>query len=224
MSISNMIDSIRRRPCLFLGSNSISALRNFLDGYQAAEREYAISPDRELFPLPFRFMHEYMGYCLHDSSTKGWRLLILNACDGVEEAALQKFFEYYDEFRQIRMKRYWKAVLSEENIAWNDQMKRAYRCSGPHSTDSGPYTISDLTVKEPIFCNPQAVYVIELTISACILAVETADSIELQSQFFTCPEKAKGSSSAEIYFGPVDSWEEFDSQNISFEKKIVIGF
>lgn len=220
MGISDMIDTIRRRPGMFLGCNSITALRHFLDGYQAAEREYSIYRKEELFPLPFQYMHEYTGYRLQDLSTKGWRRQILDACNGEEETALQKFFEFYDDFRQIGMKGYWKAVLSEENIAWNDQIKTAYRCSYPDNSVLGPYTIDDLTVREPVYCSPLAVYVIALTIPACILAVETAADIRLKIRFFVSPEKAKGS--AESYFGPIDSWEEFVAENISFSKNIVV--
>ena len=216
MSIYNMIDTIRRRPSLYLGRNSITALRNYLDGYQAAEREYNICRKDELFPLPFWWMHEYVGYCLKDTSVKGWNGLILDACDGAEEAALHKFFELYDEFRQIGMKRYWKAVLSEDNIEWNDQMKRVRRC---HIDERGNH------IMEPVYRNPQAVYVVELTISAWLLAVETADNIQLETRFYASPEEAKRtgkfSGGAEAYFGPIDSWEEFSAQSISFDKDIV---
>lgn len=202
---------------MFLGSNSITALRHYLDGYQAAEREYAICRKDELFPLPFWCMHEYVAYCLKDSSVMGWNRLILNACDGAEEAALQKFFELYDEFRQIGMKRYWKAVLSKDNIAWNDQMKRARRCA--YTDEKGNH------IMEPIYRNPLAVYVVELTISAWLLAVEMTDNIQLEPRFFASSEEAKGAGrfpeGAEVYFGPIDSWEEFSAQRISFEKDIV---
>ena len=213
MSVSSMIDTIRRRPGMFLGSNSITALRHFLDGYQAAEREYAVCRKGELFPLPFRYMHEYTGYRLQEHNSMGWSHQILNACDGAEDAALQKFFEFYDEFQCVEMKRYWKVVLSEDNIAWNDQMKCVSRCAG---TDAeGNY------VMEPAYRNPRAVYVMELSISACILAVETETVLCLETWFFASPERAKGAGGAEAYFGPIDSWEEFSARNISFDKNIL---
>lgn len=217
MSVSNMIDTIRKRPGMFLGSNSITALRHFLDGYQAAEREYTVCRKGELFPLPFRYMHEYTGYRLKERNSMGWSHQILNACDGAEDAALQKFFEFYDEFRQVRMKRYWKAVLSEDNIAWNDQMKCVSHCA--NTDEEGNH------VMEPAYRDPLAVYVMELTIPACIFAVETETDLRLERWFFTSPEKAKGASmfpmGAEVYFGPVDSWEEFSARNLSFDKNIV---
>ena len=225
MDIFDMIDLIRRRPGMFIGSNSITALFHYLNGYQAAERENGTCRKGELFPLPFRYMHEYTGYRLQNRSTAGWCRQILDSCDGAEDAALQRFFELYDDFKQVRMKRYWKAVLSEDNIAWNDQMKGSYRCTGPNASGPGLYTLADLPGKEPIYRSPLAAYVIELTISACILAVETAADIRLEIQFFAAPEKAKGGvrfpKGLESYFGHIDSWEEFTASNISFDKNIV---
>ena len=218
MGISNMIDIIRKRPGAYLGSNSITALMHFIDGYQFAERELAVCRKGELFPLPFPYMHEYAGYRLKSCYTVGWRDQILRFCNGDEEAAFWKFFEIYDEFNQVRMKRYWKAVLSGDNIAWNDQMEHAYamrwlKVNGKYSN-----------VKEPIYKDPLAVYVMELTISVYIFAVETANDIELERRFFMSLQKVKGNQpgGVERYFGPIDRWEEFNGSNISFHKKIVV--
>lgn len=220
MSINSMIDLIRRRPGMFLGSNSISALCHFLNGYRAAEREHAIYRTGELLPLPFLYMHEYTGYRLRDHSNMGWCHQILNSCDGVEDIALQKFFEFYDGFIRVRMRRYWKAILTEDNIACNNQMKRACSCSvRPGYTGFGLYT-NNMDVREPIYRNPLAAYVIELTIPVYILAVETTAEIKLERWFFSSFEKAKGG--AESYFDLIDSWEEFTGHNISFDKNIVI--
>ncbi|MDE6926507.1 MAG: hypothetical protein K2P59_14850 [Acetatifactor sp.] len=200
---------------MFLGSNSITALRHFLDGYQAAEREYAVCRKGELFPLPFQYMHEYVGYRLKERNNMGWTCQILNACGGAEDVALQKFFEFYDEFRQIRMRRYWKAVLSEDNIARHDQVKCVSHSDG---TD-----VEGDHVMNPAYRNPLAVYVMELTIPVCIFAVETETDLCLARWFFTSAEKAKRAGmfprGVEACFGPVDVWKEFSARNISFDKK-----
>ena len=216
---------------MFIGSNSITALYHYLNGFQAAERSYDLCQKEKLFPLPFKYMHEYTGYRLQDRSTAGWCRQILNSCDGNEEEALQKFFEFYDGLKQIRMNRYWKAVLSEDNIAWNNQMKGAYRCTNSNNSNAsnlGLYTLADLPDREPIYRNPLAVYVIGLTIPVWILAVETVFDVQLKIQFYTSLEKAKGGGlfpeGAEIYFGHIDSWEEFTALNIAFDKNIVFGF
>ena len=228
MDISNKIDMIRRRPGMFIGGNSITALWHYLNGYQAAERENAIYRKDGMFPLNFQYMHAYTEYRLRTHDTRGWYYLILNSCNGVEDAALQKFFELYDGFIRVRMRRYWKAVLTQDNIAWNNQMKRACSCSTrPGYTGFGVGgRLDDMTVREPIYHNPLAVYVIELTIPAYILAIETASAIELERRFFPSRESAMGNKlfpeGAEVYLGPIDSWEEFIAHNISFNKSIVI--
>ena len=175
-------------------------------------------PEGRIVPLPFQYMHEYTGYRLKYSDNSGWCNQILRSCDGDEEAAFWKFYEIYDEFNLVRMKRYWKAVLSEDNIAWNDQMEHAYamrwlKVNGKYSN-----------VKEPIYKDPLAVYVMELTISVYIFAVETANDINLKRRFFMSLEKVKGNQpeGVESYFGPIDRWEEFNGSNISFDKKIVV--
>ena len=112
MSILNMIDLIQKRPGMFIGSNSITALFHYLNGYHAAELENGIYRKGAFFPLPFKYMHEYTGYRLKEHNNAGWCYQILNSCNGAEDIALQKFFEFYNDFKQVRMKRYWKAVLS----------------------------------------------------------------------------------------------------------------
>lgn len=228
MSIYNIIDRIRKHPSLYLGGKSISSLLHYLDGYQTAEREFNANQSGILFPLPFSYMHEYTRYRLKNTPySMGWCDRILCACGGDEEAALWKFFEYYDGFIRVRMRRYWKAILSRDNIAWNNQMEHTY-CLRPKKTGhgAGPYSFDELTfVKEPIYLDPLNVYIIELTIPAYILAVETASDIQLTRSFFTSLESAKGighCEGAEKYFGPVDAWEELTARTISFSKNIVI--
>lgn len=228
MSIFNIIENTRKWPGLYLGGKSITALSHFLNGYQIAERDLAVGRNGEIFPLSFQYMHDYTTYRLKNpNSSMGWCDQILRSCDGDEEAALWKFYELYDGFVRVRMRRYWKAVLSKDNIAWNNQMEHAYTIRPKKDNRSGPCQFDELTyVKEPVYLNPIAVYMIELTIPAYILAVETVSAIELKPQFYFSSESAKGTGhfpeGAEIYFGPIDSWEEFTGRNISFAKNIVV--
>lgn len=234
MSIYSIIDSIRKYPGLYLGDKSITSLLHYLDGYQAAERDLAARHSGELFPLPFPYMHDYTAYRLKNPhSSMGWRDQILRSCDGNEEEALWKFYELYDGFIRVRMRKYWKAVLSEDNIAWNNRMEHSYTLrpkkigDGPEGPTGGPFAYRELTyVKEPVYLDPLAVYMIELTIPACILAVETASGIRLKLSFYSSPESAKGTGhfpeGAEIYFGPISSWEEYTGRTMSFSKNILL--
>lgn len=204
MSIFNMIDRIRKRPGMYLGSCSITALSHFLCGYQAAELDYGLYRRGNIVPLQFEYMHEFTKMKLSSRDNRGWCGHILKFCNGDEEKALNQFFELYDEFVQIRIKRYWKAVLTEKNIQWNNSMEHAYTMS-----ENG---------KKPIYENPIAVYVIELTIPAYVLAVETSNDMKFGTQFFPSFEQAKGShtipAGAEVYFGKIDLWEEFSDDSI----------
>lgn len=204
MSIFNRIDCIRKRPGMYLGSSSIIALSHFLCGYQAAELDYGLYRREKLVPLQFEYMSEFTKMKLNSRDNLGWCHQILKFCDGDEEKALNQFFELYDEFVQIRIKRYWKAVLTEKNIQWNNSMEHAY--------------IMRENGKRPIYENPIAVYVIELSIPAYILAVETSNDMEIGTQFFPSFEQAKGShtipSGAGVYFGKIDLWEEFADDSI----------
>lgn len=205
---------------MFLGGNSISALWHFLDGYYAAELEYAIYQTGKIFPLSFRYMHEYTGFRLHDRSNMGWCAQILKVCDGAEDAALQKFFEFYDGFIRVRMRRYWKAVLIKDNVAYSDSMKGGWRYSDPRKPYAGLglYPVDDF-VREPLYHSPQTAYVMELTIPVCIIAVETAADIRPDTCFFTSCANAQ--KSIESRLGPVSCWEEFTASNITFDKKII---
>lgn len=205
-----MIRKIQTRPGMYIGSNTLTSLEHFLDGYQAAERDFGVGMCRNgnLFPPDFYYMHNFADFRLQtECLCAGWRHNILTYCHGDEEKALNLFFDLYQEFRQLKMKRYWKAVLTKENIAWNDKMKRCYSVR-----EHGP---------EPVYKNPIAVYALELTIPVCMLAVETTSEVLTERQFFSSADEAKGNhSGAEIYFGKIDTWEEAESNNLYFNKVI----
>lgn len=208
--LHRMIRKIQTRPGMYIGSNTLTSLEHFLDGYQAAERDFGVGMCRNgnLFPPDFYYMHNFADFRLQtECLCAGWRHNILTYCHGDEEKALNLFFDLYQEFRQLKMKRYWKAVLTKENIAWNDKMKRCYSVR-----EHGP---------EPVYKNPIAVYALELTIPVCMLAVETTSEVLTERQFFSSADGAKGNhSGAEIYFGKIDTWEEVEANNLYFNKAI----
>lgn len=210
MDLFQIINKIKKRPGMYLGSNSITALSHFLNGYQTAYHDLEIYWNGWLFPLDFKYMSEFTNIRLKYDNTMGWFNNILNFCDGDEKTALYKFFDLYDEFRQVHMKRYWKAILTENNIQYNNSMEHTYML-----TENG---------KKPIYTNPSAVYVIETDIPAFILAVETEEYIKIEQQLFKKQKDAKGygkfPEGASIYFGEINCWEEFINDNIYFNKNI----
>lgn len=209
--IHRMIRQIQTRPGMYIGSNAITPLFYFLEGYRAAERDLGVCWHGNLFPLDFRFMHSFADARLHTECVcAGWCHNMLTFCHGDEEKALNLFFDLYQEFIHVEMKRYWRAVLTKENIERND---KAERCCV--MKEHGP---------EPVYKNPIAVYVLELTIPAYMLIVETTNEVHTETLFFSSAEEAKGNgcipSGAEAYFGKIYTWEEFEANNLYFDKVI----
>lgn len=85
MAIDDMINTIRKRPGMLLGNNSITALWHFLDGYQAAERDLGVYWKGELLPLRFKYMSEFTNIRLDCHNTLGWCSHILTFCNGDEK-------------------------------------------------------------------------------------------------------------------------------------------
>ena len=69
-------------------------------------------------------MHSFVDVRLQTKCVcAGWCRNILTFCHGDEEKALNLLFDLYQEFIHIEMKRYWKAILTKENIERNDKME-----------------------------------------------------------------------------------------------------
>lgn len=207
MDISKAIARIESRPGMYLGSFSITALDHFLAGYRMAELEQGKPYKKEIFPLDFRYMHEFVKIRL-DGENRGWSYNILQFCGGDEKKALYMFFDLYREFLQLGMKRYFKATLTEKNI---ERGKRA-EC---HHMEHG------VMVVEPLFKNPVAVYVVELTIPAYILLVETPDYLKMGGEFHELFQDAMEDTwGAESLFGKIDTWEEVVEEELKLDKDV----
>lgn len=119
--LDNVIGKIRIRPGMYLGGHSITALKHYLNGYSNALSDcgiYNIS-SKMLLPLNFRFMHEFVSVAYgYYESTLGWANIILENVNGNEHAALDRFFEVYDEFKSIHIYSVKRAVLSDDNIQY----------------------------------------------------------------------------------------------------------
>ncbi len=206
-----MIRLIQKCPGMFLGSKTLTPLSHFIDGYMAAQRDLGVCWRGSLFPLDFYFMHFFAAFQLKtDCFSAGWCYNVLMFCHGDEEKALNLFFDLYYEFMHLRMKRYWKAILTKKNIALNEEMER--RCAEMmHRT-------------EPDHKNPVAAYVLELTIPAYMLILETANEVRFEPWLFSSLKEAKGNGliprGAESYFGKIDTWEEYEAENLYFDKII----
>ena len=122
--LHRLIRQIQTRPGMYIGSNALTPLSHFLNGYRAAERDLGVCWHGILFPLDFQFMHSFTDARLHTECVcAGWCRNMLTFCHGDEEKALNLFFALYQEFIEVEMKRYWRTILTKENIARNNKME-----------------------------------------------------------------------------------------------------
>ena len=233
-----MLDTMRKRPGMWLGTPDITKLRTYIDGYLHAVHDLEnknAKPQTTLFPLDFKFMHEFARIKTGSyGSAAGWANLILEECGGDERAALERFFEYLDEFRSLKAVSMKKAVLREDNILANDNMLYSYRVDVLQ--DISPQDIADdddryvrhgelIGIKSPIYDSPKAVYLIGLSgSSGFICAVETASEVRLINYIFRSQQiiaDKRACESPEHVFGKINTFAEADcAENPDFGKPV----
>lgn len=114
--IYDMLDEVSRRPGMYIGSEKLDNLVNFIEGYQYCSRQHK-HKYRSLYPLPFGLFRSYCAMKFHKSPAAGFEGILLQICHEDQEKALHKFFEVLHEFRQntcVTMCRLFE--LSEENM------------------------------------------------------------------------------------------------------------
>ena len=192
------LNRIRKRPGMWLGTPDINILKTYINGYCNALMDlgiYEAKPQTSLFPLDFGFMHEFSKIKTNSyESTSGWANLILKECDGNQNKALERFFEYLDEFCSLRAVSMRKAILTEDNIFAHDKMLYSYSVGMSIDISQNDITENEdqyfrsgnfIGKKTPIYDSPKAVYIIELTDSNGFLcAIETDADIQLKRYIF----------------------------------------
>jgi hypothetical protein len=94
-AVPDFLDKIRKRPGLYLGECSVSALYHTIGGYNLALGLHGIENDTSL-RLPNDF-NDWVAYRLHyKESTSGWKNMILGISQN-EAAAFSRFFELLDQ-------------------------------------------------------------------------------------------------------------------------------
>lgn len=151
VNIDGLIDTIKQRPGMYLGRNSVSYLRVFLDGYFLALRDNGITTD--IYP-PFWFFHEWVAhYYGWSSSVAGWCNIILKENNQDEVKSLNVFFELYKQFREIKPISIRKAIILDKALEFHYSDKcKSKRLVG--------YDLENL---EPIYRRPTEVCIVELS-------------------------------------------------------------
>ncbi len=92
-SIVDIINNIQKRPAMYIGRNSISCLKSFLDGWYLRNPEEVVDG---IFMEQFQIVIERK---YEAKSSKSWSdILLYNSQD--ESKALELFFKEFDEYKK----------------------------------------------------------------------------------------------------------------------------
>jgi hypothetical protein len=97
-TLFNLLETIKTKPELYLGTASISNLRMFIQGYRFARKELSIS-NTEVESDFYKNFQPWLQNRLSIRTVNGWDKIILLTCID-EKAAFDYFFQLLDEFLQ----------------------------------------------------------------------------------------------------------------------------
>lgn len=100
MDLFQLIDTVRRRPGMFVEDGSLVALDAFLRGFHFARVDAGVATDADR-----RFVEGFQPWLQrrHGSDAAStWVEPVRVLADGSGRAPLQRFFELVDDFRQER--------------------------------------------------------------------------------------------------------------------------
>ena len=198
---------MRQRPELYLGRRSITAMRDYLGGFQSAMYVFGIKNSSEkLLPLDFWFFNEYVANHFNwYESTAGWNNIILQENDFDEEKSLWVFYELFDGFRALSIENYCHTVLREENINYHYENEYAPKRGDGIKT-------------EPLYINPKEAYMIRLTDSTGFLWMVNTDlHHRLWQKIFKTRNEIEMFSKQ--CFGTIMDWKHIETDNIEFHTK-----
>lgn len=115
-NIYDVIELVRKRPSMYLGVESISRLRSFLNGYCfAVYFNNDVEYDDKLIPLPFSFFNDFIAEKFNVTESIGWSEIILQQVNNVESNGLRLFFELWDEYKSIVIEESFCLDLNDNN-------------------------------------------------------------------------------------------------------------
>ena len=155
-TIFDAINEVKRRPEMYMGKKSLTAMQIFLEGYsyaarQAGEWERLISENG----IPYRYINDY-AWNKYETSIISHHLLEI--ADRNEEHALKLFYELIDEIQQIKITNAWEICLTKKNRHFDRDEK--------YETFHFPNKVINL------YSDAERVYKIELSDGAVYAAVQ----------------------------------------------------
>jgi hypothetical protein len=96
-NLNDLLQTIRRRPALYLGQKSVLSLHAFLDGYYFARRELNLdlTPQEQIFQDFTSWLRQHFQV----ETGEPWSTILLTNTAN-EQDAFMLFFTLLDEFRQ----------------------------------------------------------------------------------------------------------------------------
>jgi hypothetical protein len=105
VKLYDLLESLRKRPGMYLGSASITLLKAFLDGYGTFYEQIDYGNPS------FDGFNDFVGKFYGKHTTAGWKNLILADHYGNEKEALDRFFVLLDEFKENTTKPDSRAII-----------------------------------------------------------------------------------------------------------------
>ena len=100
-TLYDAIDVIERKPAIFIGEASISALFWTINGFRLAVGAFDVAIGLE--EPPFRGFHDFVANAYgYRSSSAGWRAMLLEQSHGDEHAAYDAFFTILRRYRATK--------------------------------------------------------------------------------------------------------------------------
>jgi hypothetical protein len=192
---TSMIESIRHRPGLYLGSKSLTAFYHFLNGYKIACSAHRIEEDLLGLEIPHDF-HEWVAYRTRfRESTSGWCNMIV-ATSRSEEEAFDRFFELLKE-HSARVPRLVAEILHPETTAIRMELDgKDYRIPPP----------------------PRRVRIVTYTDDPGFFALH--DCEEWPDRFYPCPSRMVGLSGGEWVIHDEEAFREMQQASEEWEREL----
>ena len=198
-SIFELIDSehFRKRPGLYIGGNSISKLRLFMNGYEICELFNGIKSINTKPPF-WLFLPWIVNFYNHYGLNYNWDRIILQNCENDEEKSLKVFFERFDEFKKLEPFKISKCQLDKKAIEFF------------HSSKSKRFTLEE---GEEIIIGPvQELYIVEYAQEFGSTIHHRVEDKGIHSGYYKTTEEAINS--AEREYGQLLVWEEVSVSDI----------
>ena len=98
----SFFDQIRRRPAMWLGCTSLTALQNFIGGIGLAQYLYDVPEERLLSGFSFEAFEQWVEDHFNPEQLTFNSFSLARRATGSEEEAFHYWFAWYDRFRQER--------------------------------------------------------------------------------------------------------------------------